>query len=94
MKLWLRKVVVIKHIVQMERKVERQTEKKVGNQMIDNKMPLDVWDRRQLRIYGTWRNINRLDDERIKEELNHQGAYMQQKRQQDNNKDFGPKKIL
>jgi hypothetical protein len=59
----------MKHIVQMERKVERQMEKEVGNQMIDNKVPLDVWNRRQLRIYGTCRNINRLDDERIKSEI-------------------------
>jgi len=53
MKLWLRKFVGMKPIVQMERKVERQTEKEVGNQMKNNKVE-----------HGG--NINRLDDERIK----------------------------
>ena len=43
---------MMKHIVQMEGKVERQTEKEVGNKTKDNKVPLHMWDKRQLRIYG------------------------------------------
>ena len=38
----------------MERKVERQTENEVGNQIKGNKVPLDVCDRRKARIYGAW----------------------------------------
>jgi len=42
-------------------------------------------------------DINRLDDERIKQEwkLAHQEAYLQQNRQQESdNKDFGPMKTI
>jgi hypothetical protein len=55
MKLWLRKFVAMKHIVQMKGKVKRQTENEVGNKITDGKVPLHVWDKRQLGIYGAWR---------------------------------------
>jgi len=73
------------YIVQMERKVERQTEKEAGNQMKDNMVLLDVWDGRQLRVYGAWREHQstwlRKNQERIKKEwkLSHQEAYLQPK---------------
>ena len=54
-KLWLRNFAVVKDIGQIEGKVERQTEKEVCNKMKYNKVLLDVWDRKKLRIYGAWR---------------------------------------
>ena len=42
----------MKHIVQMGGKVEKKTEKEVGNKIKDSKVPLHVWDKRQLGIYG------------------------------------------
>jgi len=42
----------MKHIARMEGKVEKKTEKEVGNKIKDSKVPLHVWGQRQLEIYG------------------------------------------
>jgi hypothetical protein len=57
-------------IFEMEGKIERRMEKKVGNPMKDTKVPLDMWDRRHLRIYTEHGgNINQPNDKRMKVDL-------------------------